>query len=238
MSADSNTAPASTERGAVRRLLGLARFHLRKHGLIPLLRLAFLRLWRATVDKGEWVFLYETKRLSGSNADLPPSMRIDRYTRIEDVPRDYVEELARLKGGADVADGLLRKFFVHDGTLWIISHEGRYAGYQWTIVGGIDGTFFMPLTSQDVGIYAVETFPEFRGRGIYPVFLSEAVKQLAREGFQRVFIGCKVWNESSLQAQRKADARGLASAKSVLGVARELDLFGRRVVIWRSTGSD
>lgn len=211
----------------------LIRFYLRKYGPLKLFRLLVLRIWRRLFRNDECVFVYDCARLSYCHHPLPPTLTVHRYSRIEDVPAADIENLAARKGGVKRARALLEKFFRHQGMLWIIRSNNQFAGYHWTIRGGLHGYFFMPLTDLDAGIYAVEIFPEFRGQSIYPNLLRESVETAAREGLRRVYIGCKVWNNSSLRAQHKADEMGLAACKTVLGIAREAKLLGYRLVVWR-----
>ncbi len=88
---------------------------------------------------------------------------------------------------------------------------------------------FWPLAAGEAKLVQITTAQDWRGRGLAPLLLGIAVREMARRGFVRLY--ARVWhsNTPSVQAFRKAGWREVA-------FVAELHPFGRRRplrFVWR-----
>jgi RimJ/RimL family protein N-acetyltransferase len=111
----------------------------------------------------------------------------------------------------DVYDGV-RDFFVHidDGTLGHIS---------WLYYKD-DPNRILRLEEGDCEIKFCLTFPEFRGRGIYPAALHAIQRYLVERGCSRCFVCVKADNIASIRGIEKAGFTrvGVTRFRKVVGV--------------------
>lgn len=95
----------------------------------------------------------------------------------------------------------------------------------WSAAGRPIQRLPLPLAKEDVHFFDVETFPEFKGQGLAPMFINSLLKRVRCQGFSRAYIDSKVWNTSSLAFIKKTYFHKL-------GTARTFYIFGRHVAIW------
>ena len=74
------------------------------------------------------------------------------------------------------------------------------------------------LTEQDAAILDARIDPEFRGQGLYHVFLNLSLGTLKGKGVERVFVATSENNEPSLRALRRVGFRYLMRYKTQRGI--------------------
>lgn len=115
--------------------------------------------------------------------------------------------------------------FEKRATAWLVWSHGELAGYGWTLTGCSIEPYFFPLGPSDAHLFDFLVFPEHRGKGINPVFVTYILDQLAAECCTRAFIEAAEWNNTQQASLAKTDFQ-------LLGAARKLSFFGRKFVEW------
>jgi RimJ/RimL family protein N-acetyltransferase len=109
--------------------------------------------------------------------------------------------------------------------LWLMEYDGGFCGFIWTIRGGHVDPYYFPLTRNDVLIFDVETFKDYRGRGIISEAICKIGNRLSASGANRVFIDTAIWNH--------AMQKGLEKTPFLLiGVCRKIILGTRTLSVW------
>lgn len=198
-------------------------WYLKKHGLLGAIRISAPRLLRIFSNK-EAVFVYDLQESRLDGLEGPTHLTIKRYGAIDDIPKDEMVQLVQLKG-KDLLLGFLRSFFERGAHLWIAKLESKVVGVQWTIVAGFNGFYSMPILKNEIIVCAVEVFPTFRGRGIWPAMISLLNTYLKKQGFARSYVKIKLWNKPSLKSIAKTNARRI-------GTVRTLKVWNKYVSVW------
>jgi len=154
----------------------------------------------------------------------PTHLTVKRYDAIDDIPEEEMAQLVQLKG-KDLLSRFLRSFFERGAHLWIAKLGTEVVGVQWTLVAGFNGFYSMPISKNEIIICAVEVFPSFRGRGIWPAMISLVNAYLEKQGFVRSYVKIKLWNKASLRSIGKTNARRI-------GTVRTLRVWNKYVSVW------
>jgi RimJ/RimL family protein N-acetyltransferase len=102
---------------------------------------------------------------------------------------------------------------MHYGAVyWAVYLDDRLAGKSMTRRGSHFRRWFIPLDQRDIVHFAGETFPAFRGRGVYPASLRHIIAQELEPG-GHFYLDCKVYNTSVQRSFEKAGFRKIATAK-------------------------
>ena len=104
----------------------------------------------------------------------------------------------------DVYDGV-RDFFVH-------TDHGRIGHISWLYYRG-DPNRILQLDDGECEVKFCLTFPEFRGKGLYPAALTAIQRYLRERGYRRCFICVKEDNLASIRGIEKAGFRRAGSTR-------------------------
>lgn len=170
-----------------------------------------------------FVFHLDTMPLK-SRIESLPNVFVRSYESPEGIPREDRDQLIRLKS-EEILDSFLHRFFEKGATLWIFKIDQEIVGMCWTLIGGFDGFYSMPITSRDAIYLAAEVFTEFRGQSIATAARLLVYSQLRQDGVSRVFTKSHVANVSSLRSIAKTD-------NQQVGIVRTLKIFSRNITIW------
>jgi hypothetical protein len=187
-------------------------------------QLGLRKLWRKINNK-EVMFVFDLDSMPlESTSRCLPNVFVKSYETPESIPKDDKDQLIRLKS-EDILDSFLHHFFEKGATLWIAKIDQKIVGLCWTLIGGVDGFYSMPMTSRDAIYLSAEVFPEFRGQSIATAIRLLVYSQLRQQGVPRVFTKSHVANVSSLRSIAK-------TANQQIGTVRTLKIFGRHITIW------
>ena len=202
----------------------------RKHGAINLARVLGIRIWRNLFQSAEYIFVILCNDLVENTEGNLQDLEVKLYLAIEDLPEKDLEIWSMHKEGMQPVLAFLEKFFSRGAVLRIFYKQGAMVGYMWSAKKGLNGFHFFPLLDNEAVLYAAEVFPEFRGKGVWPIMIDLTAQGLGREGIERVYLGCKVWNHSSY--------RGITKTSAIeLGRVSEIRMRGRAIVVWRDVES-
>ena len=187
-------------------------------------QLGLRKLWRKINNK-EVMFVFDLDSMPlESRSRCLPNVFVKSYQTLESIPKDDKDQLIRLKS-EDILDSFLHHFFEKGATLWIAKIDQQIVGLCWTLIGGFDGFYSMPMTSRDAIYLAAEVFPEFRGQAIASALRLLIYSQLRQHGVARVFVKSHVANISSLRSVAKTNNQRI-------GIVRTFRIFGKHITIW------
>lgn len=171
-----------------------------------------------------FVFYCDLSRRTTSPAKLPKSLRVERLTSYSELA---VQDLQRLISFADseLAHRYICERFEHGASLWLVWWGDTVAAYSWTVRGHAIEPYYVPLAPDDVRLFDVFTFPEFRGRAIPWFLLTHILHNLGGEGAARVFADIAEFNQASLSLYKMTPFQRL-------GVARKYRVFGSTFIRW------
>lgn len=199
----------------------------RRHGLRGLLFKALVDGYRKCFGRFEFLMFLGRDDLS-RDTTLSDGVEVAGYESRDEIPETDLAALAELKGGWELLEADLEAFFSCGGggeTFWLAKIDGNVAGYLWTVRGGFDGFYLIPLTSEDAVVIGVLTFPDYRGRGLMRDLVVQAAVTLADQGVLRMVAGVYTWNRASVSGFRKAGFRIVAKLWCE-------EWFRRRIVIF------
>jgi hypothetical protein len=198
-------------------------WYIKKHGLKSLILLSLTRLWE-TIDNKEVVFLSDLNSMALEMAKDRPSLSVQAYKTPESIPKEDMDQLIRLKS-KDILNSILQHLFEKGATLWIAKVEDRVVGLTWTLIGGFDGFYSVPIPSMDAIWFAQEVFSEARGQGIAGAMRGLIFKHLAQQGVSRIYAKVHYSNVSQL---RSMDRTGNIR----IGMVRTFKVLNRLITIW------
>ena len=147
----------------------------------------------------------------------PPTLRIERYGRVELIP-DQIYRARCDAVGATAANSVERYIesiaveMRHGATYWVGYLNDGVAGIVMSRSGIHFRRWFVPLNQEDLVLFSAETFPAFRGRGVHPAMLLYIIAQELRPG-GRAYIDCKIYNSSAKRTYQKVGFRKIATKK-------------------------
>ena len=198
-------------------------FYLKKHGLRKLIGVALIKFWRNHINLKEVVFFYDldTWNNDGSFSD---HLFVESYDTMASISQENMEQLVRLKN-KEIVVSFLDSFFRRGATLWLAKTNKTIVGLQWTLIGGFNGFYSLPISSRDAIILAVEIFPAFRGQAIYSDMTHNLLLKLKEMKISRVYFKVHVTNKSMLRGVSKINSKRV-------GIVRSFSLFNRHITIW------
>jgi len=125
----------------------------------------------------------------------------------------------------DLARQNMKERFAKGASLWLIKSQGKLAGYGWTLQGSTIEPHYFPLGHDDIHLFDFHVSPEYRGRGINPLLVTQILGCLAMERAHRAFIEAAEWNEPQLSSLTRTPFRRL-------GIAKKWSIIHRAVVRW------
>lgn len=164
--------------------------------------------WNQLLGNRRFVFVHD-KPLD--HFKLPDGMVVKRYERQSDLPPDELQKtLDEL--GPDYVFNWLETEFTNKGVFWQLFVDGECAAREWTRRGDHFNKWFVQLKDEDIVIFAVSTFPEWRGRGLCSL-LTKCVITQERCRTGRAYIDVLRWNRASVRAFKKAGFKYIGSMK-------------------------
>ena len=120
--------------------------------------------------------------------------------------------------------------FSKGACLWLIAIEEKVVGMVWTIRQKTLKPYYWPMTPYDVHLFDNEVFPDFRGRGINPLFIDHLLFKLKKEGLVRAFIETRELNGPEIRSLSK-------TCFNELGRAHKFHIFCCDITIFKKIPS-
>jgi len=113
----------------------------------------------------------------------------------------------------------------------MIKSEGKLAGYGWSLRGRTIERHYYRLGPDDVHLFDFYVFPQYRGRGLNPLLVTEILRNLAIERMDRAFIEAAEWNQAQLASLRKTPFHRL-------GRASKFTILQKTIIFWDESPAD
>jgi hypothetical protein len=195
----------------------------REGGVGEVFRRALARLDRSTVHDVFKVYCWDLSDGPAPEMRKIP-LRLVPHTGLEGIDKARIGRMD-LMGNLPGLEEKLRQRFERNATLWLLEFEGKFCGFAWTIRGGHVDPYYFPLTRNDVLVFDVETFPEFRGKGIISEAICRIGSSLAQYGVRRLLIDTGVWNHAMQKGLTRTPFRQI-------GTCRKFTWHGKTFSIW------
>ena len=214
---------------SVKSLFGHFGFYLHKYGIVGCLRVSGEKVWTRVVGQWEWLYFIDLNRefidLNREFAAKPAGALIMRpYNARAEIEPGVLQGLAKHKSTRSLTL-FLDQWFSRGGTLWVAMEHDAPVGVQWTLQGGMGGFYSVPIASDEVIVVAVEVFPEFRGRGVYPRMAESLCLQMKERAIKRIYLKVADRNRTMQRSMEK-----LAYRKS--GKVYTRRMFGYWICVW------
>ena len=142
-----------------------------------------------------------------------PICEFARYKSFDEVPRDVREAIERYGGQKALETD--RREMEQDSIMWVAFLGQQLTGVLFTRRGVDFQRWFVKLQDDDIVIFRVRTYPEFRGRGIAPSLMRYAMNSLLHKG-NNAYIDCRVYNRPSIRCIENAGFSMIATMKPML----------------------
>lgn len=199
-------------------------FYRKKHGLKRLIKLSFLKLWHDYINIKEVVFVFDLRGNEFGSINTPHNLIVMPYNSKESIPCNDIEQLIELKS-REILLPFLDKFFGYDATFWLAKMDGKVVGLQWSLTGGFNGFYSLPIASNEAIFLAAEVFPAYRGYSIYTHMTHLTCLKLKENGISRIYFKVHVSNTSSLKSASKTKSRNI-------GTVRTIKILNKYITIW------
>jgi ribosomal protein S18 acetylase RimI-like enzyme len=196
--------------GATARRTGLAMSRLFSHGMI--------------------LFYCNLSGWNSEQAPLPGFLTVERKRNEDEVSPLDLEEIIK-SWNSGIAHRSVKERFGQGASLWMIKSESKLAGYGWTLRGHTSERHYYRLGPDDVHLFDFYVFPQYRGRGLNPLLVTEILRTLAFERMERAFIEAAEWNHAQLASLRKTSFHRL-------GRASKFTILRRTIVFWDDSEAD
>jgi ribosomal protein S18 acetylase RimI-like enzyme len=198
---------------------------IKSYGFSYAFREIFLSFYRPFSEK-TYLFYANLSKIKPIIYNIPSIYSIDRIQKIFEIEDSDLYSISSYLGDFDHTKNMLLRRFNQNAILWIFKIDNNMVGYKWSARGFcIDGDYYFPLLENDIFAFDIAIFPKYRGQGIGAIFTELYFQRLKSEGTERIFIGVKNWNSSSLSYIRK-------TRYTKFGIAKKFSFIGRTFTIW------
>lgn len=179
-----------------------------KSGLAEKIRRRLVRYYRKWFKSRNHIFMHR-----GPFAVFAgPACDFFSYDKFDDIPKPVLDVFERNDGKKSLE--IDRQEMGQAAVMWLAFFDSKPAGILFTRRGRDFKKWFVDLAEQDIVLFRMHTYPEFRGRGIAPALMSYAMSQSLGEG-GRAYIDCSVFNSSSRRSIEKAGFSLVATMKPI-----------------------
>lgn len=225
MSAKLEAQHSVSQRRPINEYLQHVIFYIRKQGIQRCLKIGLKRLWTGRVGQWEWLYLADLTDIAPPNQN-PSDLELVRYSDEREASAALLSSLCKYKSrrGASI---FLSRWFSRGATLWVSKVADDLVGLQWSLEGGINGFYSLPIQAREVIIVAVEVFPPFKGKGLYPRMLSQLFLQLKGSGHRRAYIKVANSNRPMQRSMSKTVCRRIGRVYTFKVLSRWLTIWDK-----------
>src|ERR1039458_7426313 len=158
----------------------------KRNGLRATVCRAELAVRRALFSSRMVVFYCDLAKQTTAPANIPSSVNVERLRNHAELSPQDMQEMTG-SWNPKLAQRNMRERFGKGASLWLIKSEGKLAGFGWTLRGSTMEPYFLPLGKDDPYVFDGFILPQYRGRGLMPLWLNHALHELAAERRGRAF---------------------------------------------------
>src|SRR3990167_736828 len=153
-------------------------FYYRRNGFRATVRRFALAVSRVLFYNRMVVYYCDLSELRSLPADLPSSVTVERKQSETELDPLDLQEIVNFSN-PEQAQRNIKERFERGASLWIIKSRDKLAGYGWTLRGRTMEPYFFPLGQDDAYLFDGFVFSKYRGRGLMPLWLNQALRNLA-----------------------------------------------------------
>jgi len=183
--------------------------------LIGKINRRFMHYYRKWFCQQNFIFRHE----GPFNSDDRTDCTFKRFDSYDNLPEEVRAEIR--------ADGITdrleydRRELEENSTLWIAFCENHVTATVFTRKGKYFRRWFLDLNDDDVVVFRLRTHPDYRGRGLAPSLIRNAIHEVV-ENNGSAFIDCRTYNKPSIRCIEKAGFKCVAKKKTI---SREWALY-------------
>jgi len=170
------------------------------------------------------MFYVDLQYVGRSDLVMPESFSLEVVEDYSQLRQDDLERMFDYLG-KHRTEHHLRDRLEKGAKLWLLRVKHTLAAFIWSMRGNMVEPYFVPLTPDDAVLFDVETFPDYRGKGLYPFLVEYVFNELKKQNVVRVYGDAKTWNTPSLRGLAKTGFRHYADVRMV-------HVPGRTVTVW------
>jgi len=198
--------------------------HVREKGFFSAIGRIFEVAWQRVFQGESVISCFELNHIDFEAVPLPPHITVERIRSMADISPDDMARLASVTS-EEVLRREMEDRFERGSDLWFAKIDGTIVTYRWSLRKTPPEHFFFPFSDNDVYMWELWTYKEYRGRNI-PYYMDHYIlNELKKEGVERAFWTIYRWNKPSLRYCAKMPAYEF-------GRAIKLHIFGRDLVLW------
>lgn len=114
--------------------------------------------------------------------------------------------------GGTKASATDRRELSQSAIMWTAFVNNQLAGVLFSRQGRFFKHWFVPLHDEDIVLFRMRTYPEFRGQGVAPSLLCHAISRLLSSG-NKIYVDCRVYNAPAIRCIEKAGFVRIATMK-------------------------
>ncbi len=138
-----------------------------------------------------------------------------------DVPESVKADL--LRNGGKKTWEINEMEIDENAVFWVAFKDKHVVSTVFTRRGMCYKNWFLPLNPEDVVVFRLGTFPEFRGRGFAPSLIRQAIYETLKDSSGHAYIDCRTYNKSSINCIKKVGFNCIAKMKTI---SRDWALYG------------
>lgn len=202
----------------------------RKNGLYKTIQRVWEKVIQGLFLNAGTLFYLDLTKLTSEAFSLPDGFEVEVIEGSEGLNAKDIKKLNDYVGRDEMEYEIERRFS-KNAILWLGKQHGDLTAYLWSIRHTPIEPYYMPLGKDDVLLFDGAVLPEYRGRNIYPAFLTQVFQELKKRDMMRVVFDAYKWNKSVLRSNEK-------TAATKLHDARKINCLGRTIVIWNYNKND
>lgn len=160
----------------------------------------------------------------GSLSRLPEGLKLRVVRSLSELKPQEYQALKESVGGSDIP--VYERRLSQGIELHVLFIDQKVAGTLSFVFGETHRFQHVVLTDHDVMALDGRVDPKYRGRGLYPIFLSLSIEKLKQRGIERLFIDTNENNEAANRSYASLGFRFLLKFKTESGRYR----FDRKAI--------
>lgn len=194
-------------------------------GFFKTIQKSAVKFYRIIIPVKTIIYYLDFVKLNTNEFNLPEGYELVRINDINQISDIHMQKIQNYIGNKYLINQLKSRLNLKGTILWFYIINKELVGFVWTIQGNYVAPYYIPILENDVVLFDVDVFPEYRGKGINPIFTNYILKKLKEIEIVRAFVTVAIWNKSSIRTLEKTDFKKFA-------VVRKLYTFGINITFW------
>jgi hypothetical protein len=179
------------------------------------------KLKQKIFQNAEIIFYSDLQKLDPEEVKLPEDFLVEAIESEKEIIDKDKKQLVDYVGREEIEYNI-REGFSKSAILWLMKQNGNVIGFIWSIKDSSIKPYFFPLGENDVMLSDGAVLPEYRGRNIFPRFLTKVFYELKKRNAVRVIFDANISNKSVLRSFEKIHGKKLCVVKRNLFLGRNI----------------